>query len=501
MKNRGLLLGILGVMLFGACNNPFGTPENSPSKTGFGRVTILIAGEETGRTLWPSTDSLHYTYTFTQDNITKQPNSRNGDTFTLEPGSYKVTVDAYLNSTDNNKVATGSKDFTIVAGSNTQEVTVTLNPVDMNTGKGKFYYTVTYPADASLTITLEKWPVQTNTNKLATAEGTSDSNNNTKTKTETVENLDAGSYLLTVKVTKGEGGYRKAGYVAAVHIYPSLTTKYENTFTEYDLLPNAVILKGSVGTVGNEKITGLTSNNYYYVVVGENSNKTTRYVTKDGTLTKDGDDLGKIDKLTGTEIKGLTNGKTYEVHAVKAFNVGGNGEISQKIQYWDYKEESKNKDPTKATSFTAGTLSLPEIEENDIEQFYGIDLGFKDINKKWEIMKFSNITKQINNWDDWTKEEEGSRCSGKFDTTLVNSNDATAQFKPDIDNKKVGIYQYPDKEELKPYYAPEWIAGTSHIYAPIAEGSTDFLIIERDNSGPTGDLYLFTVKVTKATEE
>jgi len=41
----------------------------------------------------------------------------------------------------------------------------------------------------------------------------------------------------------------------------------------------------------------------------------------------------------------------------------------------------------------------------------------------------------------------------------------------------------------------------SHIYAPIAEGSTDFLIIERDNSGPTGDLYLFTVKVTKSTEE
>jgi hypothetical protein len=63
---------------------------------------------------------------------------------------------------------------------------------------------------------------------------------------------------------------------------------------------------GSWGTAGNGKITGLTPGGVYIVVTGG-----TQYGVKaDGTL---GTPL-EIGPLTGNEITGLTNGKSYDVY-------------------------------------------------------------------------------------------------------------------------------------------------------------------------------------------
>jgi len=502
MKNRGLLLGFVGIMLLGACNNPFNTPEippeNQVSKTGFGRVTILIAGEEAERTILPPTDFDHYKYTFTKDGETggeeKEPDNNTKDTFTLEVGNYTVKVEAYMGTAGSyTLVASGESDkFTVPVSGNSDPVTVKLTLDTESTEKGKFTYTITYPADAKVEISLKKW----SDNSSITVNGTTtdDTNNNNKKTTETLADLAAGSYLLTVKVTKGKDGYRKAGYVAAVHIYPLLTTTYDKTFTENDLLPNTVILAtNSKGDAGNEEITNLDSNKYYYVLEGK-TDKVIRYVKADGKLTEGTEDLGKIGKLTGTttKITGLKNGETYEVKEATPFSVGDEvGKISKKIQYWDYKDKPDPDPDSDSNSFSNGTLSLPTIDNDDIEQFYGIDLGL-DTDTTWEIMKFSDITDVIAKWDTWTD----SRCSGTFDKDEADKGEASP-FNSDIFGKTVGIYQYPDDDTLKPYYAPDWIAGTSHIYVPVTEGTTDFLIIERDKTtkNPTGDLYLFTVEV------
>jgi len=77
---------------------------------------------------------------------------------------------------------------------------------------------------------------------------------------------------------------------------------------DYDiLLPPAVILdSASLGTAGDGKISGLESGKYYKVTVDD----VISYVKSDGTLTAN---ESEAEALLGTEILGLTNGKTYKV--------------------------------------------------------------------------------------------------------------------------------------------------------------------------------------------
>ncbi|WP_094551554.1 S-layer homology domain-containing protein [Petroclostridium xylanilyticum] len=71
--------------------------------------------------------------------------------------------------------------------------------------------------------------------------------------------------------------------------------------------PTAVILdSASLGTAGDCKIIGLEAGKYYKVTADDVIN----YVKADGTLTAN---ESEAEPLTGTEIIGLTNGKTYKV--------------------------------------------------------------------------------------------------------------------------------------------------------------------------------------------
>jgi len=221
-------IALVGIMLFAACDNIFDKPETyAPIESGYGRISIDLTGgdaeQESARTVLPSTAFTRYEYTFTKSGSTtgvvKTPD--NGY-FVLEIGSYTVTVKAYIGTTSPGTLAASgtSAQFTVGSGVNAP-VRVPLTGVTTGT-QGTFSYAITCPQDATMTITLQKWPDLSNITLNPVSQG------NRKNQT-----LDTGSYLLTVRISK-DGLY--AGKAESIHIYPSLTTEYTKDFTDEDML-------------------------------------------------------------------------------------------------------------------------------------------------------------------------------------------------------------------------------------------------------------------------
>ncbi|GBU29344.1 hypothetical protein R84B8_02908 [Treponema sp. R8-4-B8] len=197
-------------------------------KDGYGRIKInLVDGESAHqnaeRTVFPSTvfDSYAYIFTKTDGGSAFSTPDKDGY-FTLEIGSYKVTVSAYK---DGKPAATGeSAEFTIAQGEN-GEVQVSLTEIN-SSEQGFFTYTITYPADAEAEITLKKWPdLEVD---LLNPELLEDMNGKPVTLP-----LDPGSYLFTVLVKKDS---RYMGISEAVQIYPAVTTEYGKEFIDSDFL-------------------------------------------------------------------------------------------------------------------------------------------------------------------------------------------------------------------------------------------------------------------------
>jgi hypothetical protein len=236
MKNMkyGITFGIALVcaMLFTACDNIADTPEiQTPIENGYGRISISLtegdAAPQSERTVMPSTVFSKYVYTFTKTGETTGTvkASDNDGFFTLEIGNYTVLVQAYTGNAEPYTLAASgvSPQFSVGSGSNNQ-VRVPLSGVTV-AAQGEFVYTITYPAGATATISLQKWPELGNItlNPVDTQ---------LNGKTQTLE-LDAGSYLLTVLISKNE---LYAGISEAVHIKPSLSTVYTKNFANDDLL-------------------------------------------------------------------------------------------------------------------------------------------------------------------------------------------------------------------------------------------------------------------------
>jgi len=222
-----LLLAIC--YLFPACDNNFDTPDiGKPVANGYGKISIVFVGEDTARTVLPSTVFDKYVYTFIKagegSGVEKAPD--NEGFFTLEIGSYTVAVQAYIGNTGSyTLVASGtSSQFNIGSGNN-NPIVVRLSGVAAGT-EGKFSYTITIPENAAAEITLQKWPDMNDItlNPVNISQGNG--------KTETLE-LGIGSYLLTVLVSKNE---LYAGIIEIIHIYPALSTVYTKIFTDDDLL-------------------------------------------------------------------------------------------------------------------------------------------------------------------------------------------------------------------------------------------------------------------------
>jgi len=248
MKNRNcrllfVVLAAVGVMLLTACNDLFDVlsdtpvdtqkdaPKVKPIKKGYGSVTIVVGGGEKGRTIMPDDPSLTifekivFTFTDTEENSELPPQEADEDfVFELTESTYSLLVEAYNGGSI---VASGTaSDIVVETGKNTP-VEIKLTPE--TSGTGKFKYDITYPSGATLTMTLTNWV--NNSDGLAAHTPTT---NTLTQRAGTVDNLDNGSYLLTVKV---DNGTNYAGFVEIVRIFPTLTTTLPpKTFASTDLV-------------------------------------------------------------------------------------------------------------------------------------------------------------------------------------------------------------------------------------------------------------------------
>jgi len=223
---------LMAALLFTACDNVVGPPVIiRPVDDGYGKISINCTGDtahqDAARTVLPLTVFDKYVYTFTKTGgrigVIKTPDD--DGFFTLETGSYTVTVQAYIGAAEPYTLAASgvSSPFTVGPGTNAP-VEVPLTAV--TAGEGKFNYTITWPAGVTLEqITLQQWP---NMNTITLSPDTVTAGNGI---TETLE-LGTGSYLLTVYISK-TGFY--AGTSEVIHIYPSLSTVYAKEFSDDDL--------------------------------------------------------------------------------------------------------------------------------------------------------------------------------------------------------------------------------------------------------------------------
>jgi len=283
MKNikYGITFGIALVcaMLFTTCDDLTDTPEiQKPVENGYGKISISFTGEEETlqtaapagtRTVLPPIvfDKYVYIFTKTGEEAGTEREPDNDGFFTVEVGSYTVAVQAYVGIEEPYALAaTGvSSQFSVSSGGNTQ-VLVPLSRITALEG-GKFSYTITFPADTEAVITLQKWPELDNVSLIPVdlTQGNG--------KTQTLE-LDAGTYLLTVLVSK-TGFY--AGINEAVHIFPSLSTVYIKNFVDNDLLALISLVIPAIGGVtvpatGRTPVTAITENAQYSGTVTWNGN-------------------------------------------------------------------------------------------------------------------------------------------------------------------------------------------------------------------------------------
>ena len=162
MRNRkyNIVFGFVLVcaMLFTACDNIINPPEiHTPVESGYGRISITFAGEETARTIFPSKDFDKYVYTFTKagEDIGVEETPDEEGFFTLEIGDYTVTVQAFIGDEEPYTLAaTGvSSEFSVNPGDN-DPVEIILTLADTEVQQGVFSYTITYPTGALAEITL-----------------------------------------------------------------------------------------------------------------------------------------------------------------------------------------------------------------------------------------------------------------------------------------------------------------------------------------------------------
>ncbi|MDR2922599.1 MAG: CotH kinase family protein [Treponema sp.] len=212
-KQYGFLLAIASVVLALTCNNPFDplVDKPYPVKEGYGRVIVSVNDGRSARTALPSIDGLTYKYFFDDSDTETAPEA--DKSFLLTTGAHTVKVEAYVNN-NTTPAASGSSSFTVTSSGTT--VKVELNPVTGATGPGTFKYTITAPDDATVNCTLVKWPGYSPVTLTSDAALTG-------------QLLDAGMYLFTVNVKKGN---QYAGLTELVSIKPNLPTIYEPVFAD-----------------------------------------------------------------------------------------------------------------------------------------------------------------------------------------------------------------------------------------------------------------------------
>ena len=215
------LLFITCSLLLG-CNTPIELEKDAMmAEPGYGMVRIQFPGWE-GRTAFPSLYFTDYVYTFTKNSGAPQEVEPVNGVFTLETGSWKVQVKAYVGGVaDANLAATGDAEFNLQSGP-ILEVTIYLVENESSGKPGTFVYTIQYPSGTVREqFTMTKLPdmtdVSLNPTSLSAGNGI----------TQTMNNIPYGFYRLNIQLAHTG---RHAGISEIIHIYPMQTTHYEKNF-------------------------------------------------------------------------------------------------------------------------------------------------------------------------------------------------------------------------------------------------------------------------------
>jgi hypothetical protein len=197
---------------------------------GFGTVQVNLT-RGAARTIMPEIvlSNLYLKYSFTKDGGTAEEKVPDGGgKFILEPGTYTLEVQVFADDAKQELVADGeSAVFTIIAGDNTERVSVNLRPIVTGTGTGTLEYDLKYP-DGVTVETLTLIPFSGDSDiilKEATDPTPPTGFNGTKT------GIPVGYYLLQVKLEKNSVSI---GRTEVVHIYQNLTARAEYEFIADD---------------------------------------------------------------------------------------------------------------------------------------------------------------------------------------------------------------------------------------------------------------------------
>ena len=230
VKRFLLLIAYGSLLILWGCDTILETPRDTViPETGYGRVIVTINGA-LARTVFPTMAFAKYEYLFAKV-IWGTPGTPEAQTpidgfFTLELGSWQLTVKAYAEADDTAPAATGVSGTFTVTSSGVAQVEVKLNG-NAATGEGKFVYTITYPAGATISVFSLKNLKDDNAAVITITGGGETSLSGIQA------NVSAGYYFLTIQLTEGTGD-KTAGANEVVYIYDKLDSEYRKDFTADD---------------------------------------------------------------------------------------------------------------------------------------------------------------------------------------------------------------------------------------------------------------------------
>jgi hypothetical protein len=243
IMKRMTIVTLLCVLALNSCSNPLLEQPSSGGETalpqagipdGFGAVELVLF-QGAARTIMPQPDlaALYLEYWFARDGkAAEEKTPDGGGKVILEPGTYSLTVKAFVDGDHNDLAAQGSTDadFTVVAGV-ADTVGLALRPVASGEGTGSLDFSLSYPAGTvmeSFTLTRiagEEPPLD------LTGEGTA-SGAGPVVFSGTKGAIPVGYYLLRLVLRDAAGA--ALGRTEAAHIYRNLTAEAAYAFEAGD---------------------------------------------------------------------------------------------------------------------------------------------------------------------------------------------------------------------------------------------------------------------------
>jgi hypothetical protein len=258
----------LGALLFSACTNIFGPPEQ-PGENGRGGVTIRIAGDPPIRTLYPDAEFTKYTLEFSHATSSHAPVELTGGEISvvltgLDDGVWTVTAKGYITIDIDGDGPTPADEFEAARGTGTISVSsgaaapVTIDlgadmETDLNSDSvpdpGYLSWNISIPGDAGIQearlifirpsdyVTVANWDLLSNP---ADRQG--------------IQTLAPGYYRVHLWVFNG---YQDIGHTEIAAVYSNMETTVNYTFDGADFVPT-VKMSGTVtlnDTTDVEEIT------------------------------------------------------------------------------------------------------------------------------------------------------------------------------------------------------------------------------------------------------